>query len=195
MTKNPKKRNNYFFYTLIFTYIIFILSCGGSKSVKSDEETVWKKDIPLKHTYKKIIIQKFEVDQNLEKDYPGATATCESTAMNELLKRSSIPKIEKVRSNLSREAGALIVKTRITTLKIVSNHPPAWSGAFAGSSEMAVDLKLVDAATGQTLREKNLSTANNAYAASWTGGSSDRTLPSDMGKIIARYIADVVNSN
>jgi hypothetical protein len=59
---------------------------------------------------------------------------------------------------------------------------------------MAVNLKLIDAASGQTLREKNISTANNAYAASPAGGSSDRSLPYDLGKMIADYIAEIVSS-
>jgi len=192
MTKKSKK---VFFSISIFVCIIFTFSCSGSKSVKFQEESMWGKNAPIEKTYKKIIIQKFEVDQDMEKDYPGATVTCESTAMNELLKKSDVPKIEKVRSNLSREAGALIVKTRVTTLRTIGSTGRGLGGAFVGSPEMAVNLKLIDAATGQTLREKNLSTANNPHAVSSSSGSADRTLPFDMGKIIAQYIAEVVRGN
>jgi hypothetical protein len=192
MTKKSKK---VFFSISIFVCIIFIFSCGGSKSVKFQKESMWEKNAPIEKTYKKIIIQKFEVDQDMEKDYPGATVTCESTAMNELLKKSDVPKIEKVRSNLSREAGALIVKTRVTTLRTIGSTGRGLGGAFVGSPEMAVNLKLIDAATGRTLREKNLSTANNPPVVSSSNGSADRTLPLDMGKIIAQYIAEVVRGN
>jgi hypothetical protein len=53
---------------------------------------------------------------------------------------------------------------------------------------MSIELKLVDAATGNVVREKVLSSANNPYAAAWAWGSSDRSLPYDMGKIISTYI-------
>jgi hypothetical protein len=60
---------------------------------------------------------------------------------------------------------------------------------------MAADIKLIDAETGRTLRKKNLSTANNTYASSSTSASSYRTMPSDLGKMIAEYIAEAVRGN
>lgn len=184
------KVNGHIYFTLILLLLIFTISCGSSRTIQSSEESTIKKIIPLEKKYRKIIIQKFEFDPQLGKDYPDAIIACESTAINELLRKSSVPQIEKTRFGSSREAGALIIKTRINILRIVSSSARSWGGAFAGSSEMAVHLKLIDAATGQIVREKNLSTANNAYAAHWTGGSSDRTLPSDLGKMIAEYITE-----
>jgi hypothetical protein len=182
------------FLAFVSIFIIFTLSCGGLRSARTGEGLAKFTDTPLDNSYHKIIIQKFEIDPNVEKDYPEATSACESTAMKELLRKSSISQIVKVNSSSSREHGALIIKTRISTLRLVSIAARSWGGALAGSSEMAVNLKLIDAASGQTLREKNISTANNAYAASPAGGSSDRSLPYDLGKMIADYIADVVSS-
>ncbi len=195
MIKNTRYHNKIFLFILILSCIIITTACGKSKTVKLDEEATWKKDALLEKVYKKIIIQRFEIDQDLEKDLPDAAVTCESTVMNELLKKDVTSKIEKSRLSTSREAGALIVKARITILKLASSSARGLGGAYVGNSEMAADIKLIDAETRRTLRKKNLSTANNTYASSSTTVSSDRTMPSDLGKMIAEYIAEVVRGN
>ncbi len=195
MIKKTKNHNKIFLFILILICIILAISCAKTKTVKPDEEAAWTRNAPLEKAYKKIIIQKFEIDQDLEKDLPDAAVTCESTAMNELLKKDITSKIEKSRLSTSREAGAIIVKARITILKLASSSARGLGGAYAGNSEMAANIKLIDAETGRTLRKKNLSTANNTYASSSTTVSSDQTMPSDLGKMIAEYIAEAVHGN
>lgn len=191
MINYNKKQSTALFLILILVSIIFIFSCTGSKLVTSIEEPAWKKDIPLENSYKKIIIQKFEVDQTLEKNYPGVTVTCESTAMNELLKVSSISRIEKARASSVRQTGALIVKTRVTALRLAGSN----AGAQNSGSEMAVNVRLIDSATGRILREKDLSTLSSTSTSSSKSGSSDQMLPSDLGKIIAKYVAAALGNN
>jgi hypothetical protein len=193
MIKNMKfNRDSYFLLTLLL--LLFTISCGSSRAIQTGEESTIKNDGHLEKKYRKIIIQKFAVDPQLEKDYPEAIIACESTAINELLRKSSILQIEKTRVVSSREAGALIIKTRVSTLRMVRSSISGKGGVPAGGSEMAVELKLIDAATGQTVLEKNLSAAGNAPAARGAGGSSDRTLPFDLGRMIAEYINEVVGS-
>jgi hypothetical protein len=152
-----------------------------------------RKDTPIGKKYRKIIFQKFEIDPDLEKDYPEATEACESTAMNELLRKSSITTIQKARVSASREGDTLIIRTTVTTLRMFSGTARTLDGTFTGNSEMAVELQLVDAASRRIVREKAISTASNAYIAS-TNTGSDRSLPYDLGKMIAEYIAEVVRS-
>jgi len=45
---------------------------------------------------------------------------------------------------------------------------------------------------GNVVQGKIISTSNNAFAAAWTGGSNDQSLPMDMGKIISEYLATVI---
>ena len=179
------KQNTALIFILIPVSIFFILSCTGSKSVNSIEEPAWKYDIPLTKSYEKIIIQKFEVDQTLEKNYPGITVTCESTTMNELLKVSSISQIEKAHASSVRQRGALVVKTRVTTLKLTTGN----AGNQNAKSEMAVNVRLIDSFTGITIREKDLSTLSSG------SDSSDQMLPYDLGKIISQYVAAALDGN
>ena len=182
MINYNKKQSNAFFFILVIVSICFIFSCTGSKSVTPIEEPAWKNDIPLEKSYEKIIIQKFEVDQALEKNYPGVTVTCESTAMNELLK---------VSSSSVRQMGALIVKTRVTALRLAGSN----AGNQNAGSEMAVNVRLIDSATGKILREKDLSTLTSTHTSSSNSGSSDQMLPYDLGKIIAQYVAAALSDN
>jgi hypothetical protein len=175
-----QKQSTVTIYILILITIFFTLSCTGSKTVTSIEKTPWKYDMPLVNSYEKIVIQKFEVDQELENTYPGMTVTCESTAMNELLQVSSVSQIEKARANSVRQRGALIVKTRVTTLKLAGG---------TAASEMTVNVRLIDSFTGLTVREKDLSTLSSG------SGSSDQMLPYNLGKIIAQYVAEALEGN
>ena len=169
-----QKQNGIISIILILVTIFLTLSCTGSKSVTTTDETPWKYDMPAINSYQKIVIQKFEVDQELENTYPGLTVTCESAAMNELLQVSSVSQIEKARANSVRQRGALIVKTRVTTLRITGGNT---------KSEMAVNVRLIDSYTGLTVREKDLSTLSSG------SGNSDQMLPYNLGKIIAKYVA------
>lgn len=191
MINYNKIQSTALFIILILVSIFFIFSCTGSKSFILIEEPAWKNDLPLENSYEKIIIQKFEVDLALEKNYPGVTVTCESTAMSELLKVSSISKIEKARASSVRQMGVLVVKTRVTILRLAGNNANNQNAA----SEMAVNVRLIDSATGKILREKYLSTLTGADTSSSNSVSSDQMLPYDLGKIIAKYVAAALGSN
>ena len=173
-------QNSVIILLIMLVTIFFVFSCTGSNSVTSIERTPWKNDMPIVNSYQKIVIQKFEVDQELENTYPGATVTCESTAMNELLQVSSISQIEKARANSVRQRGALIVKTRVTTLRLAGSN---------AKSEMAVNVRLIDSFTGSTVREKDLSTLSSG------SGSTDQMLPYNLGIIIAQYVTEALEGN
>jgi hypothetical protein len=190
MIKNVRLSNSLLF---VLTLIFFtcIVSCSGT--IRSFENQDFKKDTPIWKIYKKIIFQKFEIDPDLEKDYPDVTAACESTAMNELLRKSSITTIQMARVSSSRESDTLIIRTTVTTLRMSSGTTRSLDGAMASNSEMTVYLQLVDAGSRRIVREKTISTANNAHV-STHAADSDRSLPYDLGRMIAEYIAEVVNN-
>ena len=173
-------QNSVIILLIMLVTIFFVFSCTGSNSVTSIERTPWKNDMPIVNSYQKIVIQKFEVDQELENTYPGVTVSCESTAMNELLQVSSISQIEKARANSVRQRGALILKTRVTTVRL--------SGGNTGS-EMTVNVRLIDSFTGVTIHEKDLSALSSG------SGNSDQMLPYNLGKIIAQYVAKALEGN
>lgn len=189
MMNSIKKQNNALLFVIIVVSIFFLFSCTGSKSIAPGGEKTSRSNIPLGNTYDKIIIQKFEIDQDLEKKYPGVTVTCESTAMDELLKVSSISQIEKTRTSLIRQRGALLVKTRVTALRLMGSSAENQPGV----PEMAVNIRLIDSFTGRILREKDLSTLSDTSMSD--SGNSDQFLPYNLGVIIAKYVAAALDGN
>ena len=106
--------------------------------------------------------------------------------------KKTFASVAREKASMKYQPGTLMVKANVSDIRIVHGAARFWGGAFAGSSFMNIDLKLVDAATGKVVREKHIDSSNNAWAASWTGGSSDRSLPADMGKIIAEYVCSIM---
>ena len=86
----------------------------------------------------------------------------------------------------------VIVSGKIIDMRIASSTARIWGGALAGSSFMDVYIKMTDAATQKTIKEKVIATHNNAFGAAWSGGSSDKTMPVDMGQIVGAYLSAVI---
>ena len=166
--------------------LLFFSACGGGSAVKSDEGL--PKETPLEKKYNKIVFKKFQVDPKIEADYPGVVAECENTAITAVKSKNIFDLVETEDAGI-KYADALLVKTRITNLRVVSGSARFWFGAAAGGSDMSLLMELIDASTGKVLREKTLSTGNNPFAAVMTGGGTDRSLSSDLGKIVAEYIS------
>ena len=185
------------FFLIIFFLLFtgFVLSCSKTTSVRTSGQDALKSDKQLEDTYNKIIVHRFEIENLLEKNYPDAAAACENSTMDELLKIGSIPIIEKARSKSIREDHTLIVKARVTALRIIHNPKQVSGKASARNSEMTVNLQLIDAATGRVLREKSLSSTHHASAATEENGSFHYTLSTDLGVMIARFITSVVRTH
>ena len=175
-----KTSGNYLKSIFFVLFIISLISCAKMVSLEPEY-------VPLERSYKKIILQKFEVGKELEKEFPEAIVVCESTTMSELLEKNAAPIIEKTRLSSSKEANALIVKIRITTIKMASSSSRGVSGEFTGRSEMSAEVKLIDAQTRKILRKDNLSTANILSPAS-RAAIPERAIPAKLGKMIAEYI-------
>ena len=104
----------------------------------------------------------------------------------------SYQSVESGKAAVSRRDGTLLVKAKVTDMRIVPTRARIWGGGFAGSSFMEADLTLIDAATDTVVREKKISSANNPWAAAWVGGASDYSLPADMGRVLAEYVHSVI---
>lgn len=185
--------------------LLFVFSaCGGGSAVKSDPapskdspaatSAAAVKENPLARKYDRIVFQKFEYEPSIETDYPGAVAECEKSALEAVIAAKIFASAARETAG-EKSAGALLAKARVTNLRMVSPAARMWGGGFAGSSEMSLQLKLTDASTGAVVREKELSTNNNPWAAAWTWGNSDRSLPTDLGRMVAEYLGSIQPQN
>ena len=107
------------------------------------------------------------------------------------IKATSAPIIEKARLSTSKDATAIIVKTRITSIKMASSSARGLSGDHVGKSEMAAEVRLIDASTRKTLRKESLTTDNLSPSTPL----SERTLPTELGKMIGEFISQSVGRN
>ena len=176
------------FFILIALFIL--ASCGGGQAVKSAPSTAFKEN-PLDRKYNVVLLQKVEIAPQIAADYPTVVADYENSLLSDLRAKNRFREVDKQTSQEQYDQNTLLVKSKVLSLRVVSGSARFWFGAAAGTSDMNVEIKLVDAETGNVLREKVLSTANNPFGAVFTGGSSDTSLPADMGRIIAAYILAV----
>lgn len=185
--------------TLIVT-LLFLCACAGQEA-KSDADKSAQKtqtteqatdfDPPLGKKYSNIVFYDFETTPEIKTDYPKMTYECEASAISRLLMKKRYKKVER-NNGSDYNASTLLVKTNIPDMRIVSMAARIWGGAFAGSSYMNMEVEFIDAASKKVVRKKTISSSNNAFAAAWTGGSNDQSLPADMGKILAEYIMATV---
>lgn len=166
----------------------FLCSCGGRKA---PEENPFRMEQALTQSYENILFYPFETNEEIQKYYPKAREESLQAVIRHLRDKKKYRKIDKVSGNFDKKS-TLLVKVRIPDMRIVGGVARAFGGTFLGSSHMSMEAYLIDAESGNTVKMKALASANNPWAAAWTIGDTDRSLPSDMGHILGEYIATVV---
>ncbi len=179
--------------------LIFVLACiglmscaGGPEPNAPMEESGAFTGPKLEKAYSNIVVLNFDSTVEIKKDYPDAADESQSSMISALQMTNAFKSVTAQKDDSGCEEGTLLVKVYISDLNIVGFWPRFWIGALAGNSYMDCFVSLIDGGTKQELRKKEINSANNAIAAAWAFGSSDRSLPSDMGEIIADYILSTV---
>ena len=166
----------------------FLCSCGGRKA---PEENPFRMEQALTQSYENILFYPFKTNEEIQKYYPKAREESLQAVISHLRDKKKYRKIDKVSGNFDKKS-TILVKVHISEMRIVGGVARAFGGPIAGSSYMNMEVYLIDAENGDTVRMKAISSANNAFGASWTFGATDKSLPSDMGHILGEYIAAVV---
>lgn len=175
----------------VLLILVLLASCGGKQSAPEQEEA----PAPVQKLAKKydtILFAPFTIKEELAKDYPQAASELQHSAMTTLQMEKSFKKVDTASADAPTDGKMLVVKANIIEMRIVSGAARFWGGAMAGSSGVELELRLVDGGTNKVVREEKISSWNNAWGASWTGGSTDNSLVDDMGKITAQYIVDAM---
>lgn len=146
---------------------------------------------PLPKAYTTVVLEEFTAKKEITTDYSYAVTDCQTNALAVILQKKGFEKAAMATAGKTYDDTTLLVRVEITELRITSGAARFWVGAMAGSSFVHAKVTLVDAASGMVEREQLLTTENNAWGAAWTMGSSDRSIPKDMGAIIAGYILTV----
>lgn len=176
---------------LIAFCLVALCACGGGSTQQKKAAEPAAPAFRLDRAYHEIIADDVELALALRENYPLAAGQFESAMLSQLRTKSNFTKVGKER-DVAITADTLIVDVGITDMRIVSGGARFWGGALAGRSYINVLIELKDAATNTVLHRKEMSSVNNAFGAAWTGGSTDKSLPTDMGRIVAEYVASVI---
>ncbi|KJS29690.1 MAG: hypothetical protein VR64_19395 [Desulfatitalea sp. BRH_c12] len=192
--KHPVGLRALMFYACMALLAIALNACAGqqanSETDTAEEKAAAPVAVKLPKSYTKLMCYAFSSTPEIAKDYPAAAGDVQHSMMTALSMKNSFSEIGMAKAGKA-DAKALLLKATVTEMRIVSSAARIWGGVFAGSSNVALDLELIDGATGKVVRQEKLSTANNAWGATYSGGSTDHSMLNDMGKIVADYIAAV----
>nr|WP_320191363.1 hypothetical protein [uncultured Desulfobacter sp.] len=180
-------------YFIIAIVIVGLGGCATSGGGKQENSVAQSPPVtPLEKHYGEIIVYELETTPVLKKDYEQALKDCQSTLISSLLKRNKYKKVEAAKSTVTYDSAALLVKIKVSDMRIASFGARFWGGAFVGNSYMYMRMKLLDAETGEIVRDKDFNSTNNSIAATWSFGANDRSLPTDMAVIMADYLDKAV---
>ena len=146
---------------------------------------------PLAAKYDNIIIGNFESSAQIQTDYPKAAQDCEKQIVAQLKSKNSYKNVTDDRAKKFSGKTA-VVDLKIVDMRITSSAARMWGGVFVGSSFMDVMVEVRSAGSNDIVHQKLLSTSNNAWAATYSGGSSDKNLPADFGVLIGEYLSKII---
>lgn len=155
-------------------------------------ETVQKEPKLAVAAYENVVVNPVQMSHQLVADYPEAGQQLQAGLIAQLKTKKGYKHVGTSEANGRQPQGrTMIVDVKIVDMRIVSTNARIWGGVMAGSSYMDLSLKLTDASTRRVIHEKILTTHNNAFAASWAV-EAEKSLPTDMGKIIGEYLYTVL---
>lgn len=189
-------------YVFLSVAIFFLYSCAGGQQTTQSTGTAKsslsaatlesvKNSVPLTQKFNNVLFAEVRATEEIRKIYPEALKQFADAMVSYLKKKNVFAKVDQDTGKVL-EGKTLRVEPSISDMRIAGTSARVWGGPFAGSSYMSVIVKLVDVLTGHTLRTETITSSNNANAASWSFGASDRSLPTDMGQIVGEYVYTVV---
>ena len=88
----------------------------------------------------------------------------------------------------------LVVEATFTKYQIVSGGARFWAGAFAGDSQVQLDVSIMDKSSGKIIAKPFFYQSSDAFAGAWTFGSHDRSIPERLALLVEKYLEDNFDS-
>jgi hypothetical protein len=176
---------------VLLAMLLMLVACGGQQAQPETEENPFANETPLIKNYANLVIADFTATEEILRDYPEDLEASRDAAVTALTKGGKYHSVG-VSESVVESGPTLIVKTNVPQMRIVSFGARFWGGAFAGDSEMLLEMTFIDKDTGEEMGHKTLTSNVNVMGATWSFGASDRSLPTDMGTIMAAYLQTVV---
>lgn len=176
-----------------FTNVLDIMAQtpGGAAAVSAVNKAHGVDDTKLEKTYAKVVLADFTATPDILKDYRDQVLECQNAARYVLTDKKAFEAVAMATPGQTLGEDTLLVRAELTELRIPSGAARFWVGAMAGNAYIHVKVKLVDGATGKVAREQLITSENNAWGAAWSWGATDRSLPKDVGAMVAGYVSQV----
>ena len=98
------------------------------------------------------------------------------------------PLLEQWNAASSDRSGTLVIEPQLASLRIISGGARFWAGAFAGESNIDMDLAVTDQGTGQQIAKPRITLKADAMAGAWSVGKSDQNLLDYIASIAHAYM-------
>ncbi len=114
----------------------------------------------------------------------------EAAILDQKIKKILSPLFAKWSSSAgSSRSGTLIVQPELVRLRIISGGARFWAGAFAGESNIDLDLRLIDGSTNNVIANPRIIKNASAMAGGWSIGQSDQNLHDYIAHIVHQYLS------
>jgi hypothetical protein len=84
----------------------------------------------------------------------------------------------------------LEIKPHVQQLRVVSGGARFWVGAFAGKSEIDINMKLIEKETGKIIAQPRYTQDTDPLGGAWSIGATDRNLLDYIAHIARQYLVD-----
>jgi len=88
------------------------------------------------------------------------------------------------------KTGRLVIEPQLADLRIVSGGARFWAGAFAGGSNVDLDLSITDGDSGQLIAKPRVALQAGGMAGGWSIGKSDSNLLDYIASVSYQYLED-----
>jgi len=188
-----KKKELLLIVSVLICMLIIAASCArkdAARDTNSIEENPYAKLSKSDMKYRNIQMLDFTISpQGVEETNNPQNVLAEAQSVSaQALTDSKLFETVRIVAKPEEAKSTLIVQGELTQLKIVGTAARFWIGGIAGKSHMTVRIKLLDAATGAIVIEKNISEDSNPHAGAYTMGATDRVLPLQVGNLIADFV-------
>jgi hypothetical protein len=172
----------------IICVALAVSGCGRKEAKTNPYESLSKADMK----YRNVQIVNFTITPRgvQETDNPAAAlADAQSNCAAELMKSNLFENVKYI-TKVEPADSTLIIQGELTRLMIVGVAFRTFVGGRGRRSEMGVYVKLIDAATGAVVGEREIRENTNPHAGRYTRGAVDKLLPLVVGNLIAEYVID-----
>ena len=155
---------------------------GGGAAVARANHTYTKDGTRrLTKKYMNVLVEEVVCPNDLAEYYPSAAMECRQSMVTRLREQGLFERVVITDSKALRDCPTLIVRIKITNMRIASLGSRIFLGVFSGRSWAQANVQMVDASTGQVEYSQDVDTSNNGWSGTFSLGATDRHLPEYLG--------------